>query len=90
EAPPRSRGSKDAPATLQDVGSEEDLAKLTLDGLKRLARAASVDPPKPLNKARLLSSLLDVYRREQQRPSACPSGVDKEEEEASLGSSCTR
>lgn len=92
EAPPRSRGSssKDAPATLEDVGSEEDLAKLTLDGLKRLARAASVDPPKPLNKARLLSSLLDVYRRGQQRPSARPSGIDEEEEEASLGSSCTR
>jgi hypothetical protein len=89
EAPPRARGSsKDGPSRLQDVDSEEDLAKLTLDGLKRLAKAASVDLPKPLSKPKLLASLLDVYRR----AAAAPAGVEEEEEEAALGpsSACTR
>ena len=85
EASARARGSsKDAPSSLRDVDSEEDLSKLTLDGLKRLAKAASVELPKPLNKAKLLSSLLDAYRRQRG-----PSASDQEEEEA-VSSSCTR
>ena len=87
EASYRARGSnsRDAPASLRDVDSEEDLSRLTLDGLKRLAKASSVELPKPLNKTKLLTSLLDEYRREHRRGSS----ADEEEEEA-VSSSCTR
>lgn len=88
----RTRGtSKDPPASLQELESLEDLGKLTLDGLKRLAKAAGVDLPKPLVKAKLLAALEAVYRSHQQDGDAGSEAPEAAyQEDAAPSSSCVR
>jgi hypothetical protein len=58
-----------APSTLDLLEDEADLPKLSLDALKKLAKASSVDIPKQGNKAAILSVLLDAYRTRKSLPS---------------------
>lgn len=88
----RTRGtSKDPPASLQELESPEDLGKLTLDGLKRLAKAAGVDLPKPLVKAKLIAALEAVYKSHQQNGDAGSEAPEATyQEDAAPASSCVR
>ena len=54
---------KDSPASLDLVSSEEDIAKFSLEALKKLAKASSLEHPKNANKAAIVSLLVDVYRK---------------------------
>lgn len=87
EGPGRRRGAvsaADGPASIKDVESEEQLQRLTLDGLKRLAKECSLAVPKAASKSKLLASVVDAYRR-RQRDGA--SSSDEEEEAHAPGAS---
>lgn len=89
----RTRGtSKDPPASLQELEGPQDLGKLTLDGLKRLAKASGVELPKPLVKAKLVAALEAVYRSHQQHGDAGSeaSEATDQEDAAPSSTSCVR
>lgn len=63
----RKSAVKEAPASLDLVSSEEDIAKFTLEGLKKLARSCGVELPKYANKAAAAGLIIDAYRSQRRR-----------------------
>jgi len=53
---------KDCPASLDLVGSEEDIPKFSLEALKKLAKSASLELPKQVNKPAVIALLVDAHR----------------------------
>jgi hypothetical protein len=53
---------KDCPVSLDLVASEEDIAKYSLEALKKLAKASALELPKQVNKPTAVSLLVNAYR----------------------------
>jgi hypothetical protein len=53
---------KDCPSHLDLVASEDDIPKFSLEALKKLAKAASLELPKQVNKPTVIALLVDAYR----------------------------
>jgi hypothetical protein len=64
-APGRRPALKDPPAALHCVASEEELGRYSLEALKKLAKASSLELPKQASKAAVLAALTDVFRSQQ-------------------------
>jgi len=64
-APGRRPALKDPPAALHCVASEEELGRYSLEALKKLAKASSLELPKQASKTAVLAALTDVFRSQQ-------------------------
>jgi len=53
---------KDCPSNLDLVASEDDIPKFSLEALKKLAKTASLELPKQVNKPAVIALLVDAYR----------------------------
>jgi len=67
---------KDCPSNLDLVASEDDLPKFSLEALKKLAKTASLELPKQVNKPAVIALLVDAYRNRK------PGGGEVREEES--------
>ena len=53
---------KDCPSNLDLVAAEDDIPKFSLEALKKLAKTASLELPKQVNKPAVIALLVDAYR----------------------------